>query len=106
MGYNVFRVFDDDIHEIFDFIRSVDGCTVLPHAYMVCPTKRLRKSKYADCSISDVFGIRFAVEVCFFYVFRIASLLTSVSRMNLVPPQVGGSFSGSGLKAAVSTSIV
>ena len=46
---------------MFDLIRLVDDCTVLPHAYMVCPAKRIHKSKYADSSISDVFGICFAV---------------------------------------------
>lgn len=68
MGIEVVHYKDDflsirvhDIHEIFDLLRPVDGCTVLPHAYMVRPAKRLHKSKYADCSISDVFGIRFAV---------------------------------------------
>ena len=42
-------------------IELPSGIKMIKPEDMVRPAKRLHKSKYADCSISDVFGIRFAV---------------------------------------------
>lgn len=49
------------VHQIPDFLCPVDGRTVFPHTDMMCPSKRFHESKYTDCPITDIFGIRFLI---------------------------------------------
>ena len=50
-----------DVHQIPDFLCPVNGRTVFPYTDMMCPSKRFHESKYADRSITDIFGICFPI---------------------------------------------
>ena len=58
---DLFGIRVHDIHKVLNFLRPVNGCTMFPYTYMMCPAKWFYKSKYADRSISGIFGIRFTV---------------------------------------------
>ena len=58
---NLFGIRIHDVCKVFDFLRPVKGCTMLPYAYMMRPSKQFYKSKYTDSSVAYIFGISFPV---------------------------------------------
>ena len=50
-----------DVCKVPDFFRPVKRCAAFSYAYMMPPSKRFYKSKYADGAVTDIFGICFPV---------------------------------------------